>query len=180
MTKSDELFLTLAITVVGSGLGTTIVGVLFKQQFDSQLETYKALLQRNSRIHERQVDALLSIHAKLEQGLFYLQRATSAGKLAGEPDDRELLRRVGEELASASEVFSNSRLLIGQELARKLGNFFDQTVEASRSLNLAESPTTPDGQIRADFFDKARDIAFRELPSLLEAIRTESKTIIHG
>ena len=82
MTETEKLFLTLTVTFVGSGLGTTIVAALLKRRFDAQLETQKALLQRSSRIHERQVDALLVIHAKLEQALFYLQRAASAGKFA--------------------------------------------------------------------------------------------------
>src|SRR6266852_341790 len=98
MTETVKFLLTLATTLVGSGLGTTIVGALFKRRFDAQLETHKALLQRGSRIHERQVDALLAIHSKLEQALFYLQRAASAFKLEGEVPDQELLQRMARDL----------------------------------------------------------------------------------
>ena len=112
MTEREKLFLTLVVTLLGSGVGTTLVGALFKRRFDAQLETQKALLQRSSRIHERQVDALLAIHAKLEQALFYLQRAASAGKFEGE-SDQELLRRMARDLGAASEVFSQNKLLIG-------------------------------------------------------------------
>jgi hypothetical protein len=38
MTEMEKIFLTLAVTFVGSGLGTTIVAALFKQRFDMQLE----------------------------------------------------------------------------------------------------------------------------------------------
>ena len=112
LTETEKLFLTLVVTLLGSGVGTTLVGALFKRRFDAQLETQKALLQRSSRIHERQVDALLAIHAKLEQALFYLQRAASAGKFEGE-SDQELLRRMARDLGAASEVFSQNKLLIG-------------------------------------------------------------------
>src|SRR5260370_34708681 len=100
MTETEKLFLTLVVTLLGSGLGTTIVAALFKRRFDAQLETHKALLQRNSRIHERQVDALLAIHSKLETALFYLQRAASGSKFKGEASDQELLQRMGSELAA--------------------------------------------------------------------------------
>jgi hypothetical protein len=48
MTETEKLFLTLAVTLVGSGLGTTIVSALFKRRFDAQ-QTHEALLQRNSK-----------------------------------------------------------------------------------------------------------------------------------
>jgi hypothetical protein len=179
LTETEKLFLTLIVTLVGSGVGTTIVGVLFKRRFDAQLEIQKALLQRSSRIHERQVEALLSIHAKLEHALFYLQRASSAGKFEGE-SDQELLKGMAHSLAAASEVFSQNKLLIGQELTHKLDEFFSETFSAGMSLNLAEDPMIPGSETRASFFDKARGIAFRKLPSILDAIRIEARAVIHS
>ena len=55
MTPNETLLVTFAVTIIGSGLGTTIIGAWFKRRFDSQLETHKALLQRSGKIHERQV-----------------------------------------------------------------------------------------------------------------------------
>jgi hypothetical protein len=179
LTETEKLLLTLAATLLGSGVGTTIVGALFKRRFDAQLEAQKALLQRGSRIHERQVDALLAIHAKLEQALFYLQRAASAGKYAGE-SDQDLLQGMARELAGASEAFSQNRLLLGPELTAKLDQFFNETFSAGMDLNWAEHPMTPNGQVRASFFDKARETAFKKLPLILEAIRTEARAVIHG
>ena len=179
LTETEKLFLTLLVTILGSGVGTTVVGALFKRRFDAQLETQKALLQRSSRIHERQVDALLAIHAKLEQALFYLQRAASAGKFEGE-SDQELLRRMARDLGAASEVFSQNKLLIGAELTRTLDEFFNEMFSAGMNLNWAEHPMTPNGEIRAGFFDKARETAFKKLPSILEAIRAEARSVIHS
>lgn len=179
MTETQKLLLTLAVTLVGSGVGTTIIGALFKRRLDAQLETQKALLQRGSRIHERQVEALLAIHATLEKALFYLQRAASAGKFAGE-SDQDLLRRMAGELGKASEGFSQNKLLLTPELTAKLDQFFNETFSAGMDLNWAEHPMTPNGEIRASFFDKARETAFKKLPSILEAIRTEARAVIHS
>jgi len=179
LTDTEKLLLTLAVTLLGSGVGTTVVGALFKRRFDDQLETQKALLQRGSRIHERQVDALLTIHATLEKALFYLQRAASAGKFAGE-SDQDLLQHMAAELGKASEVFSPNKLLLTPELTAKLDQFFNETFSAGMDLNWAEHPMTPNGEIRASFFDKARETAFKKLPSILEAIRTEARAVIHS
>ena len=180
MTETMKLLFTLAVTLVGSGLGTTIVGALFKRRFDAQLESHKAFLQRNSRIHERQIDALLPIHSKLEHALFYLQRATSGGKLKGEAEDAELLKRMASDLGDASEVFSQNRLLIGPNLERKLDEFFGKTVSARITLNLAADPMISDGGQRAKLWGEAQEIAYKGLPSILEAIRAEARAVIHG
>ena len=44
MTETTKFFITAVAALVGSGLGTTIIGALFKRRFDAQLETRKALL----------------------------------------------------------------------------------------------------------------------------------------
>lgn len=180
MTDSERVLVTLAVTVAGSGLGTTIVAALFKKRFDAQLETHKSLLQRSGRIHERQLDALLAIHSNLERALFYLQRAASAGKLEGEAGDQELLQRMSRDLAAASEVFAQNKLLIGPELMGKLDEFFDKMLSPGMNLKLALDPLVPDGEPRAKLWDEARKIAYRELPSVLEAIRDEAKAVIHS
>jgi len=180
MGEIDKLFLTLAVTLLGSGLGTTIVAALFKRRFDIQLETHRALLQRSGRIHERQVDALLPIHSKLEEALFYLQRVAGAARVRGQASDEELLNRMGRALADASELFSKSRLLISESLEMKLDKFFNEMFTGGITLNLALDPMVQDGNARAKLVDEARGIAYRELPAVLKAIRDEARSIIHG
>ena len=180
MTPTETVLLTFAVTVVGSGLGTTIVAALFKKRFDTQLETHKALLQRGGRIHERQVDALLKIHSKLEEALFYLQRAAGAAKFAGEVSDEELLARMSQPLAAVSEEFSKNRLLVSGTLEQKLDEFFNKMVLAGMSVNLALDPMVADGEPRAKLWDEARETAYGEIPPLLKAIREEARAVIHG
>jgi len=180
MTDSTQLLIILATTIVGSGLGTSLVGAWFKSRFDAQLETQKALLQRNGKIHERQVETLLEVHAELNDALFDLQRATAAGKFAGEASDVELLNRAGQAMARAADKFSKNSLLFSEKLAVGLRNFFDQSFSAGTTLSLAQSPLLQDGLQRADLWDKARDIAYKQLPPLLTAIGSEARSVIHG
>jgi hypothetical protein len=180
MTPTETPYLTFALTIIGSGLGTAMVGAFLKKRFDTQLETHKALLLRSGRIHERQVDALLPIHSKLEEALFYLQRAAGAGKFAGEASDKELLSRMGSSLAVASQEFSKNRLLVSGTLEQKLDEFFNKMVSAGIDMNLALDPMVADGEPRAKFWDKARETAYREIPPILTAIREEARALIHG
>ena len=119
MTETQKVLITFAVTLVGSGLGTTVIGALFKRRFDAQLERQKALLQRGSRIHERQIDALLTIHSKLERASFFLQRAASGGLLEGETSEL-LLQNMVRELASLSEEYSQKKLLVPETLTLKV------------------------------------------------------------
>jgi hypothetical protein len=135
---------------------------------------------RSDKIHERQVESLLLIHSKLEEALFYFQRAAAAGKFAGEASDEELLRRMAENLGAASKEFGKSRLLFSESLVKKLDEFFNKMLSGSISLNLALSPMVQDGYQRAKLWDEARDTANKEIPPLLNAIRDESRGVIHG
>lgn len=184
MAEANGILAVLLATFVGSGAGTTLVGILFKHRFDLQLEAQKALLQRNSRIHERQMDALLSIHSELEHALFYLQRAASAGRFSGEPDDAELLKSMGKHLSNAADQFSKNRLLLTPELTKRLNEFFTNVFTAGSDLQFSDEfsryPIVQGGQLRADLIDKARKAAFEEIPAILGVIRTEAETIIHG
>jgi hypothetical protein len=146
---------------------------------DAQIETHKAVLERSGRIHERLVDALLAIHAKLESALFYLQRASSAFKFAGEASERELLDRMARDLGEASEELSKNRLLIAERLQPKFDEFFKKTTSARVTFHIALEPMIQVEQ-RAKLWGEVRDIAYKELPSILEGIRTEAGAVIHG
>jgi hypothetical protein len=135
---------------------------------------------RRDKIHERQVESLIFIHTKLEEALFYFQRAAAAGKFAGEASDEELLKRMAETLAAASKEFGKSRLLFSESLGKKLDEFFNKMLTGSMTLKFALSPMVQDGYQRAKLWDEARNTANREIPLLLNAIRGESRGVING
>jgi hypothetical protein len=180
MVDTTTLLVTVVATVVGSGFGTAIVGALLSRRFNTQLETHKALLQRSGKIHERQVDALLLIHSKLEEASFYLQRAAGAGKLQGEVSDAELLNRMALAMGAASSEFAKSRLLISESLGQKLDEFFSKMFSGGMTVNLALDPIVQNSNARAKLVDQAREIAYKEVPSVLKAISVEAREVIHG
>src|SRR5260370_38556608 len=74
-------------SVLGSAIGTTLIGVWFKSRFDRQLENQKAVLQRASRVHDRQVEALSTLYATLHETQSYLQLMTKQAIFEGEKPD---------------------------------------------------------------------------------------------
>lgn len=135
---------------------------------------------RSDKIHERQVESLLLVDSKLEEALFYFQRAAAAGKLAGEASEEELLKRMGESLGVASTEIGENRLLLSESLGKKYDEFFNKMLSGSLTLKSALNPMVQDGHQRAKFWDEARDAAYKEIPALLTAIRNEARQVIHS
>ena len=179
MTETEKLLLTLAVTVLGSGVGTTIVGIWFKKRVDTQLEVHRALLGRGSRVHDRQIDALLLVYSKLERASFLLQRAASSLVLAGEIKE-QLVKQMVEELSEASQAYSERKLLIPPSLALTLDQFFGRFLAARVDLSYALWDVVPPGEQKAALWDSAQTIAYKELPPMLEAIEKEARAIVHS
>jgi hypothetical protein len=87
---------------------------------------------------------------------------------------------MGNELTAAWAEYSKTKLLIGPILTRKLNEFFDEVTSGGTSLYLALDPMTPNGEPRAKLSKEAQEIAYKEIPPILEAIRTEARAVIHG
>jgi hypothetical protein len=171
--------ITLALTIVGSGLGTTIVAALFKRRFDTQLERHKALLLRASRVHEKQIDALSEVYSKLERANAFLQRTASSATFAGE-DKMVLMQNAVKELVAASEAYSARKLLIPPTLTKELDTFFGKAVVARLDLSFALSDDLPPGEEKGRLWRNAQKVVFDELSPVLEAIELEARRIIHA
>jgi len=74
----------LVVTIVGSGLGTALVGTLFKHSFDRKLEVQRAFLSRASRVHEKQMDTLSKLYGHFTEIQAYLQLSQKGHVLEGE------------------------------------------------------------------------------------------------
>ena len=68
-----EFWIQLGVGIVGSGLGTTVVGLLFKRKFDRELELHKAFLSRAANVHGRMVDALATLYRHFWEVQVYVQ-----------------------------------------------------------------------------------------------------------
>jgi hypothetical protein len=174
-----EALSTFALTLLGSGIGTSLVVAWFKKQFDAELEEQKALLQRGSRVHEKQIDALLDIYSRLERANFFLQRATSSILLAGETKEG-LVEGTVKELIAAAKLYGEKKLLIPLALAQKLDEFFGAFHSARIDLSFAMWEMTPPGPDKAKLWSKAQDAAYQRLPPLLGAIENEARRTIHS
>lgn len=175
----DEVLLTSLLTVLGSGVGTTIVGWLFKRKFDSELERQKAFLHRASRVHERQVDVLTGLYRHLWDVHAYAQLLSKASTMSGEKPD-EYPKEFAGALVKARDAFFNGRLLLPSELASACDAFFRRIFEWQFELGWARDPHTPDGVARYEKWKKAQTVAFDEVPQLLKDIELRSREIIHG
>src|SRR5256885_1801347 len=109
-------YMQLALTVVGSGLGTALVGAIFKYNFDRKLEVQRAYLSRASRIHEKQVDTLSKLHGYFTEIQAYLQLTQKSYVLTGENTDAYPERLV-QTINLARDTLTFGRLLIPAAVA---------------------------------------------------------------
>jgi hypothetical protein len=171
-------WLTAAITIVGSGLGTSFVGLLFKRKFDHDLEIQRAFLTRASRVHDRQVDSLIELYGHFYDAHSILTRMTATGRLAVEKPEKYPVR-LNESLIAAYKV-KGWRLLIPRELVEQCDKFFKLVLDIEIDLSIAEHPMIADAEQSAKFWDSAKATAYEKLPALLEQIENAARSEIHG
>jgi hypothetical protein len=174
-----EMGLNAVLTIVGSGLGTTFVGILMKRKFDRELEIQKAFLSRVSRVHDRSVDTLTKLYRHLYEAEAFLQLLSSTVRYDGEHPE-EYPRRLVEALIAARDELSAGRLLIPSHLVEQCDRFFKKLFEGRTELGFATHPMVLDGLQRANSWDKAKAIAYEQVPDLRREIEKTARAIIHG
>jgi hypothetical protein len=90
-------------------------------------------------------------------------------------DYRELFQRT---LKLAQEELVNGRLFLPIDLVKTVEAFFQKITEMNLEFETAIDVHTPDGPERAKYWDKARTIAFQEIPRILDRIEGQARTII--
>ena len=164
---------------IGSGFATTAVGWLFQRRVARELELHKALLQRASQIHERQVNALMDLYGSLYEAHGYLQRISSSGHLSSEKVN-EYPKLFSAALLKAGNELTRVRLLLPPEIVAACDRFFSLTFESTLQLGIANHPATIAAGQRPQFWDKAATIAYKEIPTLLQSIEAAARKLIHG
>jgi hypothetical protein len=132
-----------------------------------------------SPLYERQIDALTKLGDDFRKALDYLQSMTRSAGFEGELSKEEYWFLSEKAVKSAYEIFSNTRLLIPLNLAALCERFFSFVHECKSNFDAARHPATVDGHQRAAFWDKAGEIAHKELPGILKQIETGSRNLIH-
>jgi hypothetical protein len=132
-----------------------------------------------SRIHDRQVEVLTSVYRHLWEAHAYLQLMSASFRLAGE-DSASYPAKFAESVVKARDEFFASRLLLPSDLAAQCDAFFRRLFEGQMQLGFAQNLALTDGTQRAEFWDRARKIAYEDVPKLLESIEAGARNVIHG
>ena len=132
-----------------------------------------------SRLHERQMDALMRLGDDFRRVVDYLQSMTRSVGFERELSKDEYSVLSEQAVASAYEMFTKVRLLIPASLAAECERFFGSVSECKSNFDTARHPATVDGHQRAAFWNRAATIAHKELPGILERIEQGARNLIH-
>lgn len=101
----------LLATVIGSGIGTALVGAFLKYSLDRKLELQRAYLSRSTKVHERQVETLCKLHGYFTEIRSFLQLTQKSYVVEGEKTE-EYPKRLFEAMNHARDTLTFGRLLI--------------------------------------------------------------------
>jgi len=151
-----------------------------KASADAEIERTKAFLTRAMRVHERQVDILTKLYRHFLEAQLCLQTMTSSGIFEGQKPEGEMRCSFANAIASALDTLSDGRLLIPPELTQQCDRFFTSLFEGQTHLNFAKHLMIVDGLERAANWDRAKQTAYEEVPSILQQIEKAARDVIHG
>jgi hypothetical protein len=157
-------------TIIGALIGGG--GVLLGQR-------YAYIFQRRSRIHELQIEIFWKLYKSLLEVQIYAQSMTKGAYFEGEKKEEYSLR-FNEAFNKAQEEFINDSLLLPYKIEVQVNAFFQKVLEGQVQLGLAKHPMVVDGQQRATFWKNAAEIANKEMPKLLDAIKLRARHIINS
>jgi hypothetical protein len=140
----------------------------------------EARITRASRVHERQVDTLVKLYRHFFDAQGYLQRMASPARFEGERSVDEYRPLFAETMASARDTLTGGRLLIPPDLTEQCDRFFNSLFQGQAHLTFALHPMIVDGLQRAEFWKKAQQTAYEEVPKILQQIERAARDVIHG
>jgi hypothetical protein len=164
-------------SIVGAGIGTTIVGSLFGYFFNRQLEHHRAHLSRLSRIHEKQVDTLSKLYGHFTEARSYLQLMQKSAIFGGEKPE-EYPKQLVESLNSARDTLTFGRLVVPESICALCDTFFAKAFESQQEFAFATWDQL-DPQHRLKLREKATDLSYNVIPELLLQIERAGRGIVH-
>jgi len=138
-------------------------------------------LQRQSKVHEIQLDLLSRLYTSLCAVQKYSTLITKSVYFEGE--NREVYHSLLQEAwVSAQNAFVDSRLFISEILVAEIGDFFAKASEGQVDFRMAEKlkGLTHQSVSCAEYYRRAAEIAHRDMPKILNHIEGEFRNIIHG
>jgi hypothetical protein len=176
----ESLIATLGGTAALVAAGAWLTKALVSKRLAEDTEKFKALLTRAGRVHERQVDALTKLYRHFSEAQAYFQRMAATVRFEGEVSVDEYRRLHASAIASALDALSDGRLLIPSNIAQQCDRFFKSLLEGQTHLAFAQHPMIVDGLQRAEFWEKAKETAYKEIPGILHEIEKAARNVIHG
>jgi hypothetical protein len=138
----------------------------------------EARITRASRVHERQLDILGKLYSHLYAVQAYFQGMMRTGRRQNEAAPESYDPKVAEAVETALAEFLNGKLFIPPELVQKCEQFFDAMFEGRLAADLArEVAFHPTQQVH--FSKEAAEVAFKQLPSILQQIYDTGRAVIH-
>jgi hypothetical protein len=161
-----DTFTIVLTTFIGSGAATAIVSYLFKLKLERELDQQRAFLQRQTKVHELQIQTLMKLYSLLHSAHASLRNLDDPQQFANavEPAKAEL---------------TTQRLLIPRALAAKMDQFFEKLHHARTSLNVAFGDRFPENR-RNDRWEEFYAATFEDIPELLKLIESDAFQLIHG
>jgi hypothetical protein len=165
-------------SIIGAGIGTTVVGSLFGYFFNRKLEHHRAHLSRLSRIHEKQVETLSTLYGHFTEAQSYLQLMQKSAVFEGEKSD-EYPKRLIESLNSARNALTFGRLVIPTNIAAQCDAFFEKVFESQQEFAFARWDQL-DPEHRLKLREKATNLSYKVIPELLKQIEHAGRGIVHS
>lgn len=138
-------------------------------------------LQRQSKVHERQLDLLSRLYASLYLVQQYSMAITKSFSFEGE-DKKAYPDLLQESWESAQKIFVDSRLFLSEGLAEDIDGFFLKAWEGQVNFRMAEKLNGLPHQVAscAAYYTQATDTVHRDMPKILRGIELEFRRIIQG
>ena len=150
----------------------------FKAHYELKKLRQERSRERRSRIHEKQLEALMRLFATLKKIQDYSQLTTKSVILEGEKIE-EYPKLLGESVVKAANEFTQTRLLLPIEVASLVEEFFEKAVDSQIRMGVFERLVGVQGEVRKQYWEQAANIAHSEMPSLLAKIEASARSIIH-
>jgi hypothetical protein len=165
-------------SIIGSGLGTTLISMIFKRRFDKELERQKATLQRGTKIHEHQVELL----SKLYRTLIDVQELTISLSVNSQrkPISEESFDSLRSTIYSARSEYLSMCLYLPEEISAPIDDFFDSVFECTNSIILSSINISNRETERSEALSNSHRLATLKIPKILRSIEQQARKLIHG
>jgi hypothetical protein len=126
----------------------------------------------------RTAETLAKLDLHLREAMDYLQAMARAVRFEGEVSDEEYRRLCNASAASARTALAEGRLFIPSQIVEQCERFLGCLLQGLVNYGNARSQDIRvEGQQRAAFSYKAGDIAYKELPIILNEFETAARDI---